>query len=74
MGKRIFSTVLLWSLVGVVIWFFRTPGALVLVTLISVLTLRAFYALMHGAGRSPVRPMVRRRTRSRTKVSSSLRR
>ncbi len=53
MGKRILSTVLLWSLVGAVIWFFRTPGALVLVTLISVLTLREFYALMHGAGYDP---------------------
>ncbi len=53
MGKRIVSTVLLWSLVGAVIWFFRTPGALVLVTLISVLTLREFYALMRGAGYDP---------------------
>lgn len=53
MVKRIFSTVLLWSLVGAVVWFFRTPGALVLVTLISVLTLREFYALMHGAGYDP---------------------
>ena len=53
MGKRILSTVLLWSLVGAVIWFFRTPGALVLVTLISVLTLREFYALMRGAGYDP---------------------
>jgi phosphatidate cytidylyltransferase len=53
MGKRILSTILLWSLVGAVIWFFRTPGALVLVTLISVLTLREFYALMRGAGYDP---------------------
>lgn len=53
MGKRILSTFLLWSLVGAVVWFFRTPGALVLVTLISVLTLREFYALMRGAGYDP---------------------
>ena len=53
MGKRIISTFLLWSLVGAVVWFFRTPGALVLVTLISVLTLREFYALMRGAGYDP---------------------
>lgn len=53
MGKRIFSTVLLWSLVGAVLWFFRTTGALVLVTVISVLTLREFYVLMHGAGYDP---------------------
>ncbi len=53
MGKRIISTVLLWSIVGAVLWFFRTPGALVLITLISVLTLREFYVLMHGAGYDP---------------------
>lgn len=53
MGKRIFSTVLLWTLVAGVLWFFRTPGALVLATLISVLTLREFYVLMHGAGYDP---------------------
>lgn len=53
MGKRIFSTVLLWSLVVAVIWFFRTGGAIVLVTLISVLTLREFYQLMRGAGYDP---------------------
>ena len=53
MAKRIVSTVLLWTLVGCVLWFFRTTGALVLVTLISVLTLREFYLLMHGAGYDP---------------------
>lgn len=53
MGKRIFSTVLLWTLVAAVAWYFRTAGALVLVTLISVLTLREFYVLMHGVGYDP---------------------
>lgn len=53
MGKRIFSTILLWTLVGVSLWFFRTNGALVLVALISVLTLREFYQLMHGSGYDP---------------------
>lgn len=53
MGKRIFSTVLLWTIVGLALWFFRTNGALVLITLISVLTLREFYQLMHGAGYDP---------------------
>jgi phosphatidate cytidylyltransferase len=52
-GKRIFSTLLLWTLVGSVVWFFRTPGALVIVALITVLTLREFYVLMHGAGYDP---------------------
>jgi phosphatidate cytidylyltransferase len=53
MGKRILSTVLLWGLVATVLWFFRAPGAIVLTTLISVLTLREFYVLMHGAGYDP---------------------
>ena len=53
MGKRIVSTVLLWTLVGLALWYFRTNGALVLITLISVLTLREFYRLMHGAGYDP---------------------
>jgi phosphatidate cytidylyltransferase len=53
MGKRIFSTVLLWTIVGLVIWFFRTRGALVLITLFSVLTLREFYGLMHASGYDP---------------------
>jgi phosphatidate cytidylyltransferase len=53
MGKRILSTVLLWGLVAAVLWFFRAPGAIVLTTLISVLTLREFYVLMHGAGYDP---------------------
>lgn len=53
MGKRIFSTVLLWLVLGAVLWFFRTHGALVLLALISVLTLREFYALMHASGYDP---------------------
>lgn len=53
MVQRIFSTVLLWTLVGAVLWFFRAPGAVALATLISVVTLREFYALMHGAGYDP---------------------
>jgi phosphatidate cytidylyltransferase len=53
MGKRIFSTVLLWTIVGLAIWFFRTNGALVLITAISVFTLREFYQLMHASGYDP---------------------
>jgi phosphatidate cytidylyltransferase len=52
-GKRIFSTILLWALVAGVLWFFRTTGALVLVTVISVLTLREFYQLMRSSGYAP---------------------
>lgn len=53
MGKRIFSTVLLWTILGVALWFFRTNGALVLITLISIFTLREFYQLMHASGYDP---------------------
>jgi phosphatidate cytidylyltransferase len=53
MGKRIFSTVLLWTIVGLAIWFFRTTGALVLIVTISVFTLREFYQLMHASGYKP---------------------
>lgn len=53
MGKRIFSTVLLWTIVGTSLWFFRTNGALALVAIISVLTLREFYQLMHASGYDP---------------------
>src|SRR3954466_6943542 len=53
MGKRIFSTVLLWTIVAIALWFFRTRGALVLITLISVFTLREFYALMRSSGYDP---------------------
>ena len=53
MGKRIFSTVALWVIVGCALWFFRTTGALVLIGLISVLTLREFYALMQASGYDP---------------------
>ena len=41
MGKRIFSTLLLWILVGLAVWYFRTNGALVLITVISVLGVAA---------------------------------
>ena len=53
MGKRIFSTVLLWTIVGLAVWFFRTNGALVLILVISVFTLREFYQLMHASGYDP---------------------
>jgi phosphatidate cytidylyltransferase len=53
MGKRIFSTVLLWTIVGLALWYFRTNGALVLTTIIAVLTLREFYQLMHASGYDP---------------------
>lgn len=53
MAQRIFSTVVLWLVIFGTLWFFRTSGALVLVGLISVLTLREFYQLMAAAGWAP---------------------
>ncbi|MES2693876.1 MAG: phosphatidate cytidylyltransferase [Verrucomicrobiota bacterium] len=53
MGKRIFSTVLLWSILIAVVWFFRNNGALVLIALTSVFTLREFYQLMRASGYAP---------------------
>lgn len=53
MLKRVLSTLVLWTIVGATLWSFRTTGALVLITLISVLTLREFYQLMRAAGYRP---------------------
>jgi len=53
MVKRISSSVLLWLVILTVIWFFRTTGAVVLVGVISVLTLRELYQLLAGAGHAP---------------------
>ena len=53
MLQRIFSTVVLWLVVGSALWFFRTNGALVLTAIISALTLREFYRLMQAIGYRP---------------------
>jgi|GEM_PF-2607221 len=53
MTKRILSTVLLWLIVGGVLWQFRTTGAVLLVGAISALTLLEFYRLLAGAGLAP---------------------
>ena len=53
MIKRILSTVALWIIIAVTLWFFRTSGALVLIAIISALTLREFFGLMRGAGYAP---------------------
>jgi len=51
--QRILSTVTLWLVVGGSLWFFRTNGALVLIALISLFTLREFYQLMRAIGYTP---------------------
>ncbi|MSU73461.1 MAG: phosphatidate cytidylyltransferase [Opitutus sp.] len=53
MGKRIFSTILLWAIVGSAAWFGRTNGALLLIATISVMTLGEFYRIMRASGYAP---------------------
>ncbi|HWA09621.1 MAG TPA: phosphatidate cytidylyltransferase [Opitutaceae bacterium] len=53
MTKRIFSTVGLWTLVLLCVHFFGTIGGVWLVTAISVLTLREFYAMVKRMGPDP---------------------
>lgn len=53
MAKRILSSLVLWTFVFAVLWFFRTNGAVALVALITVLTLWEFYQLQAAAGRAP---------------------
>lgn len=53
MVKRTLSTVAIWFIVGVVLWNFRTNGALVLLAVISALTLREFFQLMRAMGYTP---------------------
>jgi phosphatidate cytidylyltransferase len=52
-GKRVFSSTLLWSIVAATMWFLRNTGVIILATLVSMLTLREFYRLMRGCGYTP---------------------
>ncbi len=53
MGKRIFSTLLLWTLVILCIRYLGATGGVWLITLIAALTLREFYALVRKIGVEP---------------------
>ncbi len=53
MAKRIFSTVLLWAIVLGTIYFFTTPGAIVLAALVSAFTQREFYQMVVRMGHAP---------------------
>lgn len=53
MTKRIFSTVILWTIVLVCVRYFGAIGGVWLVTAISVLTLREFYAMLTRMGIDP---------------------
>jgi phosphatidate cytidylyltransferase len=52
-GKRIFSTTLLWSIVAATLWFLRANGVVFLAVLVSILTLREFFVLMRASGFKP---------------------
>jgi phosphatidate cytidylyltransferase len=52
-GKRIFSTVLLWLIILATMWFFGARGGIVLIALVSVLTLREFYQMVARMGHAP---------------------
>jgi phosphatidate cytidylyltransferase len=53
MGKRVFSSTLLWTIVVATMWFFRNNGVVALATLVAMLTVREFYVLMRASGYSP---------------------
>jgi len=54
-AKRTFSFVILWSLVLLCLRYFGATGAVWLITAISVLTLREFYAMVGRMGFRPFR-------------------
>jgi phosphatidate cytidylyltransferase len=53
LGKRIFSTLLLWGIIIACVRFFETPGAVWLVAVVAVLTQREFYQMVHRMGLDP---------------------
>jgi phosphatidate cytidylyltransferase len=53
MAKRVVSSIVLWILLGAVLWFGGTIWAIVLVGLLSLLTLREFYAIQSAMGQAP---------------------
>ena len=55
MASRIFSTVLLWVVIGTSLWFFGVHAAIALLTLLAALTLHEFYSLTEGMGFKPFR-------------------
>lgn len=53
MGKRIFSTLLLWLIILSAMYFFQARGGIVLLVLVSTLTLREFYQMVGRMGHAP---------------------
>jgi phosphatidate cytidylyltransferase len=52
-ARRVLSTIVLWTVVFVALWFYRTAGAVALLAAMSGLTLREFYRLQGAAGKRP---------------------
>ena len=57
MGARIFSTVVLWTVVLGSLWLFGTHAAVALITLLTAATLWEFYGMMEKMGQRPFRWM-----------------
>lgn len=55
MLKRIFSTLLLWTVVGGSLWFGGVHAAVAIITLLAALTLHEFYELTEKMGFKPFR-------------------
>lgn len=53
MGKRIFSTVVLWLIILATMYFFKARGGIVLVALVSIFTQREFYQMVVRMGHAP---------------------
>lgn len=53
MGKRIFSTVLLWLIILATMYFFQARGGIVLLVLVATFTLREFYQMVVRMGHAP---------------------
>lgn len=53
MGKRIFSTVLLWLIIFATMYFFQEHGGIVLTVLVGTLTLRELYQMVRRMGHAP---------------------
>lgn len=53
MGKRIFSTVLLWLVILATMYFFKARGGIVLLVLVSALTQRELYQMLGRMGHAP---------------------
>jgi phosphatidate cytidylyltransferase len=56
-GKRVFSSTLLWTIVVATMWFFRNNGVIVMAVIVSMLTVHEFYVLMRGCGYTPFNKM-----------------